>query len=236
MRRRRRPSCCARPTEGRLDPEAVDAVLAAAGHRVQQRPRELPAGLTERELEVLLVLVRGESNQAIAEDLGISAKTVGHHVQHVYQKAGVRSRAAATLWAFEHDLVRAGQGLGIGRSPDAARQAGAHTRLTIGVERRRRKPSTRRSEMILATTTVEDFDRFAEIFSTKGAEKRRQHGSKGATVFRDPNEDDRVWVIFDWDAEGWQSFASDPEVPAIMQEAGHKGRPQVAELGGRYDA
>ncbi len=92
--------------EGRLDPEAVDAVLGAAGHRVRQRPRELPAGLTERELEVLLVLVRGESNQEIAQDLGISAKTVGHHVQHVYQKAGVRSRAAATLWAFEHDLVR----------------------------------------------------------------------------------------------------------------------------------
>jgi HD-GYP domain-containing protein (c-di-GMP phosphodiesterase class II) len=91
---------------GRLDPEAVDAVLAAAGHRVAQRPHELPAGLTDRELEVLLVLVRGESNQEIAQDLGISAKTVGHHVQHVYQKAGVRSRAAATLWAFEHDLVR----------------------------------------------------------------------------------------------------------------------------------
>jgi HD-GYP domain-containing protein (c-di-GMP phosphodiesterase class II) len=92
--------------EGRLDREAVDAVLAAAGHHVQRRPRELPAELTERELEVLLVLVRGRSNQEIADDLGISAKTVGHHVQHVYQKAGVRSRAAATLWAFEHDLVR----------------------------------------------------------------------------------------------------------------------------------
>jgi HD-GYP domain-containing protein (c-di-GMP phosphodiesterase class II) len=91
--------------EGRLDPDAVDAVLNAAGHRVRERPRELPAGLTERELEVLLVLVRGESNQAIAQDLGISAKTVGHHVQHVYQKAGVRSRAAATVWAFEHNLV-----------------------------------------------------------------------------------------------------------------------------------
>ena len=82
--------------------------------------------------------------------------------------------------------------------------------------------------MILATTTVEDFDRFVKIFSTKGAEKRKQHGSKGATVFRDPNEDDRVWVLFDWDAEGWQSFVSDPEVPPIMQEAGHKGRPQAA--------
>ena len=90
--------------------------------------------------------------------------------------------------------------------------------------------------MILATTTVEDFDRFLTIFSTKGAEKRSQHGSKGSTVFRDPNQDDRVWAIFDWDAEGWQSFASDPDVPAIMQEAGHKGRPQVLELGGRYDA
>lgn len=90
---------------GRLDAEAVDAVLAAAGHSVPKRSRELPAGLTRRELEVLLALVLGNSNQAIAEGLGISAKTVGHHVQHVYQKAGVRSRAAATVWAFEHDLV-----------------------------------------------------------------------------------------------------------------------------------
>lgn len=90
--------------------------------------------------------------------------------------------------------------------------------------------------MLLATTTVEDFDRFASIFSTKGAEKRSQHGSKGATVFRDPNEEDRVWVIFDWDLDGWSKFASDPEVPPIMREAGHKGRPQVAELGGHYEA
>jgi HD-GYP domain-containing protein (c-di-GMP phosphodiesterase class II) len=95
-------------SEHRLDAEAVDAVLGAAGHRVQQRPRELPSGLTQRELEILLVLVRGKSNQEIADDLNISAKTVGHHVEHVYEKAGVRSRAAATLWAFEHDLVRAG--------------------------------------------------------------------------------------------------------------------------------
>jgi hypothetical protein len=90
--------------------------------------------------------------------------------------------------------------------------------------------------MILLTTQVEDFDRFVEIFATKGAEKRKQHGSKGSTVFRDPTEDDRVWVLFDWDADGWQQFVSDPEVPAILQEAGHVGRPQAAELGGRYDA
>ena len=90
--------------------------------------------------------------------------------------------------------------------------------------------------MLLATTQVEDLDRFLDIFSTKGAEKRRQHGSKGAVVFRDPSEDDRVWVIFDWDQDGWQSFVSDPEVPPILHEAGHKGRPAAAQLAGRYDA
>ena len=90
--------------------------------------------------------------------------------------------------------------------------------------------------MLLATTTVEDFDRFTDVFSTKGAEKRKQHGSKGSLVFRDPNEADRVWVMFDWDLDGWKQFASDPEVPPIMQEAGHKGRPQAAELGARFDA
>jgi hypothetical protein len=79
-------------------------------------------------------------------------------------------------------------------------------------------------QMLLATTTVEDVDRFLEVFSTKGAEKRKEHGSKGATVFRDPNQDDRVWVIFDWNPEGWHSFVSDPEVPPIIKEAGHKGR------------
>ena len=90
--------------------------------------------------------------------------------------------------------------------------------------------------MILATTKVEDYERFLAVFSTKGAEKRGQHGSKGVTVFRDPNEDNRVWALFNWDLEGWKSFVCDPEVPAILQEAGHVGRPQVAELGGTYDA
>jgi len=90
--------------------------------------------------------------------------------------------------------------------------------------------------MLLATTQVEDFDRFLEVFSNAGDDKRRQHGSKGALIFRDPNEADRVWVVFDWDAEGWQSFVSDPEVPPIMKEAGHKSKPQPAELAARCDA
>lgn len=90
--------------------------------------------------------------------------------------------------------------------------------------------------MILATTQVEDFDRFLKVFSTKGADKRRQHGSKGCTVFRDPSEADRVWVIFDWDEKGWKSFVSDPDVPAVMKEAGHKGKPQAAMFAVRCDA
>ena len=90
--------------------------------------------------------------------------------------------------------------------------------------------------MILATTMVEDVDRFLSIFSTKGAEKRHEHGSKGSTVFRDPADESRVWVLFDWDAAGWQSFVSDSEVPAILQEAGHVGKPQAAELVGTYYA
>jgi DNA-binding CsgD family transcriptional regulator len=198
---------------------------------VVQRPRELPAGLTERELEVLLILALGQPNREVAKDLGISAKTVGHHVQHIYEKAGVRSRAAATVWAFEQGLVRSRWGV----HPMAPGRPGAYTPLTIGGERRRREQQRRR-EMMLTTTTVEDFDRWLKIFSTTSLEKRKHHGSKGSTVFRDPNEDDRVWVLFDWDEEGFQNFVSDPEVPAILKEAGHKGKPQAAELGGRYDA
>lgn len=90
--------------------------------------------------------------------------------------------------------------------------------------------------MLLATTQVADIDRFLDVFSTQGAEKRKEHGSKGAIVFRDPNEADRLWAIFDWDAEGWRSFVSDPEVPPIMAQAGHKSKPQAAELVSRCHA
>ena len=88
--------------------------------------------------------------------------------------------------------------------------------------------------MLLATTKVEDFEHWLKIFSTTSAVKRKQHGCKGSTVFRDPNEDDRVWVIFDWDEKGWQSFVADPEVPAILKDAGHKGKPQPAKFAGQF--
>jgi hypothetical protein len=89
--------------------------------------------------------------------------------------------------------------------------------------------------MILATVSVQDFDRFWEVFSTKGAEKRKQLGSRGSQVFRDPNDDNRVWVLFDWDEEGYKNLMSDPEMPAIFQEAGLEGRPQTAELVRQHD-
>ena len=90
--------------------------------------------------------------------------------------------------------------------------------------------------MILATAKVEDFERFWNVFSTKGAELRKRHGSKGSHVLRDPNDDDRIWVVFDWDEEGYKNLMSDPEVPAIFQEAGLQGRPEMAELARKHEA
>ena len=90
--------------------------------------------------------------------------------------------------------------------------------------------------VLLATTTVEDFDRWIKVFDGKSLAKRKQHGSTGATVFRDPNDKSRVWVIFEWDDKGWQAFVSDPEVPPILKEAGHTSKAQPAMLAGRYSA
>jgi len=89
---------------GRLDAEAVEAVLGAAGHRVLRR-REGPAGLTQREVEVLQLLARGLPNKEIAERLVISPKTVANHVEHIYAKIGASSRARAGLFAVQHGLL-----------------------------------------------------------------------------------------------------------------------------------
>jgi hypothetical protein len=53
-------------------------------------------------------------------------------------------------------------------------------------------------------------------------------------VYRDPVEEDRVWAVFDWDEEGWTAFATDPETPGIMQEAGHLGRPSLGQFLGTF--
>ncbi len=89
---------------GRLDAAAVDAVLSAAGHRVPRR-REGPAGLTSREVEVLKLLAQGLSNKEIAARLVISPKTAGNHIEHIYAKIDASSRATASLFAVQHDLL-----------------------------------------------------------------------------------------------------------------------------------
>jgi len=89
---------------GRLDGAAVDAVLEAAGHRLPRR-REAVAGLTAREVEVLILLARGMSNRQIAERLVITPKTAGNHVEHIYAKIGASSRAAAAMFAVQHGLL-----------------------------------------------------------------------------------------------------------------------------------
>jgi HD-GYP domain-containing protein (c-di-GMP phosphodiesterase class II) len=91
---------------GRLGRKEVDAVLQAAGQASRPPRVARPADLTEREVDVLRLIARGHSNKEVAATLGISPKTVGHHVEHIYAKAGVRTRAGATLFAMEHGLLR----------------------------------------------------------------------------------------------------------------------------------
>ncbi|HEX2029602.1 MAG TPA: HD domain-containing phosphohydrolase [Nitriliruptorales bacterium] len=89
---------------GRLDPEAVEAVLVAAGHQPRRR-RSWPAGLTTREVEIVRLVARGATSRAIAAELHISARTVAHHIEHIYDKIGTRTRASATLFAIANGLL-----------------------------------------------------------------------------------------------------------------------------------
>ncbi|HXI58740.1 MAG TPA: HD domain-containing phosphohydrolase, partial [Polyangia bacterium] len=91
---------------GRLDRASVEAVLAAAGQAAARGRGDRPAQLSEREVEVLCLVARGLSNKEIGARLFISAKTVQHHVAHVYEKTGVATRAAAALFAVEHQLLK----------------------------------------------------------------------------------------------------------------------------------
>jgi HD-GYP domain-containing protein (c-di-GMP phosphodiesterase class II) len=90
---------------GRLDGDAVHAVLAEAGHRVPRARRERPAGLSQREVEVLRLLARGLSNRDIAERLFVAPDTVKHHIRHIYDKTAISTRAGATMFAMENSLL-----------------------------------------------------------------------------------------------------------------------------------
>ncbi|CAN5789959.1 hypothetical protein BH23ACT2_BH23ACT2_06500 [soil metagenome] len=115
--------CSPRPYRSALDPPAVadqmgelaaagalgsgqvDAVLGAAGVTDPVLTVDRPGGLTEREVDVLRLLAYGSTNRQIAGALGISPKTVGAHIEHIYLKANVASRAAATLFAMRQGLL-----------------------------------------------------------------------------------------------------------------------------------
>lgn len=93
-------------------PDACEALLqalqldgSARPTRSRSRPREWPAGLTDREVEILRLLTRGLSRREIARQLFLSEHTVRHHLEHIYNKVGVSTRVAATLFAVEHDLL-----------------------------------------------------------------------------------------------------------------------------------
>jgi HD-GYP domain-containing protein (c-di-GMP phosphodiesterase class II) len=94
---------CRDAEAGRLTLEAVNAVLTATGQ--PRQPVRRPAGLSERECEVLSLLARGMATKQVARQLGISPKTCDHHIQRLYSKAGVSTRAGATLFALEHGLI-----------------------------------------------------------------------------------------------------------------------------------
>lgn len=89
---------------GKFDADAVDAVLTAAGQRPGKR-RSGPAGLTPRELEVLVQVARGSSTRQAAHALGITPKTVGTHIERIYAKIGASTRSTATLFALQHGLL-----------------------------------------------------------------------------------------------------------------------------------
>jgi HD-GYP domain-containing protein (c-di-GMP phosphodiesterase class II) len=90
---------------GTLEKRSVDAVLEASGAAPTEARQRYPAGLTEREVEVLRLLARGRTNREIAEALVITEKTAGHHVEHIYAKVDVSTRVGAALFAMRHDLV-----------------------------------------------------------------------------------------------------------------------------------
>jgi HD-GYP domain-containing protein (c-di-GMP phosphodiesterase class II) len=90
--------------DGRLDAAAVDAILGISGHR-RSGSAAAPAGLTPREVEVLVLVARGASTRRVAQTLNITPKTAGNHIERIYTKIGASSRATATLFALQHGML-----------------------------------------------------------------------------------------------------------------------------------
>jgi HD-GYP domain-containing protein (c-di-GMP phosphodiesterase class II) len=93
--------------EGRLCPQAAEAVLASAGQPAKHSTERL-SGLTPREIEVLRLIAAGHTAKEAARRLDIAPKTADNHIQSLYSKIGVTTRAAAALYALERGLVQGG--------------------------------------------------------------------------------------------------------------------------------
>ena len=183
---------------GRLDPDAVAAVLEAAGQRAPRLER--PAGLTEREAEVVAMLARGLQTKQVARALGISVKTADRHIQNAYRKIGVSSRAAATVFAMEHGLVAWGE-LPIARS--------AAPLSLVELDNRRAQP--KRKEDAMATETLDRYRR--EILDIAEAiaptwERRRADIEEVATPVRE-------WMLRELRAQEETRCSSSPQGPGI---------------------
>lgn len=90
--------------------------------------------------------------------------------------------------------------------------------------------------MIATVAHVADFDRFMQTFSTRGVQKRREHGCQGSYVFRDPDDPSRVWVFFDWKVEDYQGFLSDPEIPAIARQLALREPPVTVDPVAQFES
>lgn len=90
--------------------------------------------------------------------------------------------------------------------------------------------------MIVTVARVVDPGHFLHVFETVGAQKRREHGCRGASVYLDPDDAHRVWSVFDWDAKDYDGFLADPEIPAIARELGLEAPPVHAVAASELDA
>lgn len=92
--------------EGKLCPDAVESVLSSAGQPSRRPAAERLAGLTPREIEVLRLIAAGLTAKEAARELDIAPKTADNHIQNLYSKIGVTTRAGAALYALERGLVQ----------------------------------------------------------------------------------------------------------------------------------
>ncbi|MBD2691986.1 antibiotic biosynthesis monooxygenase [Anabaena catenula] len=84
---------------------------------------------------------------------------------------------------------------------------------------------------ILAKAFIEDLEKFVGVFSTRGVEMRKKHGSKGSEIFKVVAEENTVWVLFEWEnKEAFEEFLNDPMVQETMKSSGTIGKPEFIIL------